>query len=176
MYLSNSYGPHKNKIGMLILLMKIHSFGDGDLRSAVTIRSCSFFLSQNSTPLPIMTAYFYDKKEQQIDNTIKDLNQRVDKLQKVAPSDQAYIRLSEQRFASHNHFENQEIAHRLVEAHRDAKLKVTVGIAVGIITVWELIKGARGLFRWVRRELAEKDQETSVQRLHARDWGKFQES
>jgi hypothetical protein len=122
----------------------------------------------------LMSTFFYDEKEAKIDNRIKTLNQRVSKLQKLSNYARGYLRLSEQRFGNYNSLENQAIGVGLGNAHRDARVKVVAGVAVGAITLWELIKGTRALYKWLRRELTPKEESDS--RLHARDWKRAKES
>ena len=122
-----------------------------------------------------MSVKFYDEKEIQIENRLKDLNERVKHLQTLAPNDQSYLRSSAVAFAVHNDMENEEIGWTLSQAHLDAKVKVLVGITVGAITLWELVKGAGALYRWLKWEMkAEQRGEgygtPSRPRLHARDW------
>lgn len=121
-----------------------------------------------------MSFVFYDKETLEVENKVKDLNERIDHLQKLGSKDREYLRAGGAIYDLYNERENEEIAWTLSNESTNTRLKATIGTAVAFITIWELVKGAHSLFKWLRRELRVEDEDKATEkRLHARDWKRY---
>ena len=116
-----------------------------------------------------MSVPFYDKEAIENDKICQHLN----KIQHGYLKEATYLEKAGTVYANYDVEVQGRAAKILKNESNMTGLGILVGTAVGVLALWEVIRGAGVLLRWVGNKLAEpEDEELTLRRprAHARDW------
>jgi hypothetical protein len=116
-----------------------------------------------------MSVLFYDKEAIENDK----ICQRLDKIQQGYSKEAKYLENAGTFYADYDVKVQGRAANILKNESNMTGLGILVGTAVGVLALWEVIRGAGVLLKWVGDMLARPEEDELTlrgSRGHARDW------